>query len=191
MCKNKYTMLILIGGMSMSNGIEFVVPSVKYLSSYAEAVKEYEENNVKTYSFSNPNQCDIFDKFQRYGTGKNIPESHVPSSYFWLTENDEFIGEVSIRHRLTDELLRRGGHIGYGVKYSKWNNGYGTELLHQALLKAKYMNLHEVLITCNDDNIGSAKVIEKNGGLLENKLENIVDGKQILTRRYWIYISNC
>ncbi|WP_446899870.1 GNAT family N-acetyltransferase [Clostridium sp. LBM24168] len=95
-----------------------------------------------------------------------------------------------MRHKLTDELLKRGGHIGYGVRYSKWNKGYGTELLRQALLKSKSMNLHDVLITCNDDNIGSSKIIEKNGGLLENKLENKVNGKQILTRRYWIHIFN-
>ena len=71
-----------------------------------------------------------------------------------------------------------------------WSEGYGTELLLQALLKTMSMNLYDVLITCNDDNIGSAKITKKNGGLLENKLENIVDGKQILTRRYWIHISD-
>ena len=113
----------------------------------------------------------------------------MPSNYFWLIEDSEFIGEVSIRHILNDALLLHGGHIGYGVRYSKWNKGYGTELLHQALLKAKAMNLNDVLITCNDDNIGSIKIIEKNGSLLENKIENVVDGKRILTRRYWIHIS--
>lgn len=174
--------------MIMFNKIELVVPSVEYFSSYVEAIKEYEQNNVQSYGFSNPNQCDIFDKFQRYRTGNNIPENRVPSNYFWLIENGEFIGEVSIRYKLTDELLRCGGHIGCGVRYSKWNKGYGTELLHQALLKAKSMNLHDVLITCNDDNIGSSKIIEKNGGLLENKLKNMVDGKQILIRRYWVHI---
>lgn len=176
--------------MIISNRAELIVPSVEYFSSYVEAIKEYEQNNVQTYDFSNPSQCDIFDKFQCYRTGSNIPENHVPSNYYWLIENGEFIGEVSIRHKLTDELLRRGGHIGYGVRHSRWNKGYGTELLRQALLKAKSINLYDVLITCNDDNIGSAKVIEKNGGLLENKLENVVEGKQILTRRYWIHISD-
>lgn len=175
----------------MSNIAELVMPSVEYFSSYVEAIKEYEQNNVITYSFSNPNKYDIFDKFQRYRTGNNIPENCVQSDYFWLIENGEFIGEVSIRHKLNDELLRRGGHIGYGIRYSKWNKGYGNELLRQALLKAKSINLTDVLITCNDDNIGSAKIIEKNGGLLENKLKNIVDGKQVLTRRYWIHISDC
>lgn len=173
----------------MSDRIELVVPSAEYLFSYVEAIKEYEQNDVRAYSFTNPDECDIFDKFQRYRTGHNIPENHVPSDFFWLIENSVFIGEVSIRHKLTENLLLYGGHIGYGIRYSKWNKGYGTELLRRALSKAMSMNLFDVLITCDDDNRGSAKIIEKNGGLLENKLENMVDGKRILTRRYWIHIS--
>ncbi|MGH4119555.1 GNAT family N-acetyltransferase [Clostridium sp.] len=55
---------------------------------------------------------------------KEYEQNNVPSNYFWLIDNSEFIGEVSIRHKLTDELLRRGGHIGYGVRYSIWNKHY-------------------------------------------------------------------
>ena len=50
------------------------------------------------------------------------------------------------------------------------------------------MGLEKVLITCNKDNFGSAKVIEKNGGVLENIVENIIEGKKIYTKRYWIEI---
>ena len=99
---------------------------------------------------------------------------------------EEFIGEISIRHNLTDSLLRYGGHIGYGIRYSKWNSGYGTKMLALALKKAKHMGLNKVLITCDEDNIGSAKVIENNGGILENIIENIIEGKKIYTKRYWI-----
>ena len=38
----------------------------------------------------------------------------------------------------------------------------------------------------DDDNIGSYKVIENNGGVLENKIENEDKGEKFLTRRYWI-----
>ena len=45
--------------------------------------------------------------------------------------------KISIRHRLTDDLKRYGGHIGYDVRYSEWNKGYGTLMLRLALEKAK------------------------------------------------------
>ena len=44
-------------------------------------------------------------------------------------------------------------------------------------------------MTCDDDNIGSSKVIENNGGILENKVENEDGDETFLTRRYWINIE--
>ena len=82
--------------------------------------------------------------------------------------------------------MKYGGHIGYGIKYSKWNLGYGTKMLSLALKKAKQMGLNRILITCDEDNIGSSKVIENNGGVLENIIENSINGNKIYTKRYWI-----
>jgi len=85
--------------------------------------------------------------------------------------------------------LRFGGNIGYGVRYSRWNEGIGKEMLRQALKYAKEnLQLSKVLITCNDDNYGSQCVIEKNGGILQDKIENIIDGNKRITRRYWIIL---
>lgn len=81
-------------------------------------------------------------------------------------------------------MSRYGGHIGYGVRFSRWNQGFGTQMLALALEEANKLGLSKVLITCDDDNIGSARVMEKNGFLLSDKVENTVDGRSILTRRY-------
>ena len=84
-------------------------------------------------------------------------------------ERDYFIGEVSIRHRINSSLERYGGHIGYGVRYGEWNKGYGTLMLKYALEKAFELGLDKILITCNDDNTGSYRVMEKNGFKLRDK----------------------
>ena len=76
-------------------------------------------------------------------------------------------------------------HIGYGVRYSEWNKGYGTRMLALALERAKALGLSRVLITCNDDNLASARVMEKNGFTLEDTIPVTRDGETILTRRYW------
>lgn len=65
--------------------------------------------------------------------------------------------------------------------------GYGKAILK--LVLDQYKDLIEedkILITCDDDNIGSYKIIEANGGILENKVENEDAGEKFLTRRYWI-----
>jgi predicted acetyltransferase len=100
---------------------------------------------------------------------------------------NKLIGIIHIRIKLTDNLLRYGGHIGYAVNPKYWNMGYGKKML--ALCLAKHKDLIEedrILITCDADNIGSYKIIESNGGILENIVENEEDGEHFFTRRYWI-----
>ena len=86
-------------------------------------------------------------------------------------------------------MLRFGGNIGYGVRISEWGKGLGTTMLAEALKYAgEVVGLERALITCNDNNIASARVIEKNGGRLQDVITNIVDGVTRRTRRYWINI---
>lgn len=168
------------------NMLKLLLPEKSFLSDYKKAIKEYEENKVDTYYFSIPEKYDIFEKFNNYRLGVNLPSNRVPSITYWLIEKEEFIGEVVIRPRLNDTLLKYGGNIGYGIRYSKWNQGYGTRMLKLALVEAKKLGMDRVLITCDEDNYGSEKVIINNGGVLENIIENMIEGKVIYTKRYWI-----
>ena len=170
--------------------MKLILPNKKYYSSYVEAIKEFYKHKVDTYQFLDVSKYDIFEKIENFRTGKNIPINYVNATYLWLVEGDEFIGEVAIRHELTGSLLCFGGNIGYGIRWSKWNNGYGTIMLSLALKYAKeVIGLNKVLITCNDNNLGSACIIEKNYGLLQDKIINVIDGVERTTRRYWIEIK--
>lgn len=96
-------------------------------------------------------------------------------------EKNYFIGEIAVRHRLNDALSLRGGHIGYVIRSAEWGRGYGTLMLKLALEKARERGLDRVLITCDDRNVASARVMEKNGFSLSDKIE----AEGTLTRRYW------
>jgi predicted acetyltransferase len=115
-----------------------------------------------------------------------IPPGRVPMSDYWLIDGDEYIGRLSLRHELNDELLLWGGHIGYQIRPSKRRRGYGKEILRLGLVKARELGLHRVLVTCDEDNTGSRKIIEHNGGQLENIIE--VDDSPVRKMRYWIDI---
>lgn len=166
--------------------MRLVYPSAKYLKSYQDAFIEYKAHHVDTYMFDDITQIDVIKKYYNYRKGINLKPNRVAQTTYWLVDRNMFIGEIGIRHELNDSLKERGGHIGYGIRYSCWGKGYGTKMLSLALQKAKQMGLNRVLITCNNDNYSSAKVIENNNGHLENIIECVVDGKKILTRRYWI-----
>ncbi len=167
--------------------IKLIVPTEEYLQSYKEAYDEYADNGVSAYSFTDSASCDIFAKFDRYRNERDLPPDRVGEDKFWLVDDEKayFIGEIAVRHRLNDALRQRGGHIGYGVRYSEWNRGYGTKMQGRALEKAKELHMSPVHISCNYDNLASARVMEKNGFALGDTVIVSVDGKDLLTRRYW------
>ncbi|MBR6413933.1 MAG: GNAT family N-acetyltransferase [Oscillospiraceae bacterium] len=115
-------------------------------------------------------------------------QGKIPSSTFFLldADRDRLLGAVNIRHKLNDALLQRGGHIGDGVRPTERRKGYATEMIRLALAECKKLGIDRVLITCDKDNVGSAKSIVKNGGVLENEYIH-TDGK--IVQRYWIELG--
>jgi predicted acetyltransferase len=97
----------------------------------------------------------------------------VPVTELWFVDESEYLGTVIIRHHLTPALEREGGHIGYHVVPGHRRRGHATRMLAQALVVCQQLGLRQVLVTCAVDNLGSRRVIEANGGVLDW----IVDGE--------------
>jgi predicted acetyltransferase len=117
--------------------------------------------------------------------GENLPANHVPSTFLFAFDGTRIVGRVSIRHSLNPDLERVGGHIGYVVVPEYRRQGYATAILRQSLQIARQkLGLTRVLVTCDDDNVGSINTIEKNGGVLESIVASR-DG-DTPKRRYWI-----
>lgn len=114
--------------------------------------------------------------------GRSLDDDWVESSWLLAEVGGEVVGRSSIRFELNEFLLSEGGHVGYAVRPGHRRRGYATEILRQSLVVARAGGVQEVLVTCDEDNVGSAKAIETNGGLLENTVD--VDGVRL--RRYWI-----
>jgi predicted acetyltransferase len=106
------------------------------------------------------------------------PEGFVPSTTLWWIDGDDYLGRIAIRHRLTPELLDYAGHIGYDVRPSARRRGHATAMLARALPVAAALGIDRALITCDEDNIGSRKVIESNGGQFE--------GQRGIKLRFWV-----
>ena len=130
-----------------------------------------------------------FDYYLENLERKVEQDGRVPDSVFFCldVDRDIFVGAVNIRHYLNESLLFTGGHIGDGIRPSERRKGYATAMIGLALEECKKLGIHRVLMTCDKDNIGSAKSILNNGGVLENEVVN-EDG--VLEQRYWITLSD-
>jgi predicted acetyltransferase len=97
------------------------------------------------------------------------PAGFVPSTTLWWVSDNEYLGRIAIRHRLTPRLRDYGGHIGYDIRPSARRHGHATAMLAAALPAAHALGIDPALITCDEDNIASRKIIETNGGTLEDQ----------------------
>ena len=94
------------------------------------------------------------------------------------------MGMSRLRHGLVPHLKKEGGHIGYHIRPSERNQGYGTRILGLTLDKARELGLSEVRVTCDQDNIASVRVIEKNGGRKTGEAISERTGNRV--NQYWI-----
>jgi predicted acetyltransferase len=171
--------------------MQLVAPSIYYKEQYLQALEEGKDETGDT-RLNQPEDNQSFEEYVQMlnnrAKGLQFPLGYVPETIFWLVDNNEVIGRVSIRHTLTDHLRKIGGHIGYYIRPSKRKMGYGKKILELALQKAKEIGLSKALVTCDEDNIGSQKIIEANSGVLQDIIEK-EKGKP-KTRRYWIIIKS-
>ena len=116
--------------------------------------------------------------------GADVPPGRVPATFLLAEVDGAIVGRVSIRHELNDYLERFGGHIGYAVRPAHRRRGYGRAILRQSLDVARSVGLSRVLLTCDDTNAASVRIIESCGGLLEDVVA-ADEGERL--RRYWIH----
>lgn len=165
---------------------------VKPNLSYADEIIKYKEESLAESPIINGSAgLDRFssievwlEELKKRSCEDTVPKGLVPSStYLAVREKDNYIvGMIDIRHYLNEYLTQVGGHIGYGVRKTERNKGYAKQMLKLALEKCKELKIKKVLITCDEDNIASEKVILSANAKLED-IRN-VDGEN--KKRFWI-----
>ncbi len=126
---------------------------------------------------------EVLDEVAREAAGHDLPPGRVRADFLLAEVDGTVVGRVSIRYALTDFLRRVGGHVGYAVGPEFRRRGHATQILRQSVERLRAAGVDRVLVTCDDDNVASARTIEACGGRLEDVLE--VEGGPA-KRRYWI-----
>ncbi|HET9499323.1 MAG TPA: GNAT family N-acetyltransferase [Marmoricola sp.] len=164
----------------------FVRPDVRFRASYLAAMAEYADEGRggdgsgighdldrygATWATEDGFAAFVDDKL-REAVDQPRP-GWVHNTNLWWVDGpegaEEYVGRMSIRHRLNDGLLELGGHIGYDVRRSRRRRGHATAMLREALPVARRLGIGKALVTCDSDNVASRRVIEANGGVLEDQ----------------------
>lgn len=173
------------------NRLKLVLPTPEYKEELMEYKREFIENGDSMDGTAGLRTAETFEDWYNAFCDnlkeETVRDGLVPSTtYMAISINDgRLIGMIDIRYRLNDYLLNFGGHIGYSIRKSERKQGYATEMLALGLAECVKLNIKKVLITCDKDNVASAKTIINNGAKLENEIPE-GDG---ITQRYWITLD--
>jgi len=175
----------------MKENLRLIKPIDSLENEYLDMLLEWKQSGEELIPWSlnldTTNFHLMIESLNGYSKGIGLPDGFVECSTYWLVnKSNKVLGAIDIRHKLNDFLLFRGGHIGYGIRPSERMKGYAGIMLSLALKQCEIIGISKVLITCLKNNIGSAKTIIKNQGILES--EDKDNGK--IFQRYWIDLKN-
>lgn len=169
--------------------LQLIRPDMTYKKQIVEMMDEWSATGEKIIPWplrriDYHNFGEYLSDFNRETCEPSVAGVMATTYFAFLKAENKIIGAVNIRHKLNDSLLHSGGNIGDGVRPTERKKGYATEMISLALEICRDMGMTKVLMTCDKSNIGSAKSILKNGGVLENEYEE----NGILEQRYWIVL---
>lgn len=165
--------------------IRLVKLSEQYKDQLFEMMDEWTRVDEKIVPYAiRKNDYHDFEYYLENLEIKEEMDGKVPDTTLFCLDEDRniFVGAVNIRHYLNEAMLLNGGHIGDGIRPSERRKGYATKMIGLALEECKKLGLDKVLMVCDKNNVGSAKSIMNNGGVLENEV--VVNG--VTEQRYWI-----
>ena len=155
------------------------------IASYRKAMQDAGSSMDGTSGLSNYDDPAAWLAHVRIMEDEATCPAHFVTSTLYVAVragDGRIVGMIDLRHRLNDFLAKIGGHIGYSVRPDERRKGYAKAMLRLVLNEARERGIDRALVTCDDDNIGSARTIEANGGVLECIAQH--EGETI--RRYWI-----
>ena len=149
--------------------LQLIPPTERYRETFLSALREFQREGLPWWTGGDLEIADRdFAGFvaKKRADSNRRTETSVPTTHLWALAEEQFVGRISLHHELNDALRVEGGHIGYDTVPSFRGRGVATEMLRQVLPVARALGLTAVLVTCDDTNAASIRVIEKNGGSL-------------------------
>lgn len=170
--------------------------SIKRKEEAIDYIKEHQKYNSTPAGTSGldddyENYEEWLEKLESMSKIETCPTNRcLGIQYFLIRENDDkLVGTLNLRWNLNEWMLNYGGHIGYGIRPTERRKGYNKINLYLGLLKAQELGIDKVLVTADNDNLGSIKTIKALDGILENEVTSYENNDKMI-ERYWIDVDS-
>lgn len=176
--------------------IKLIRPTLEYSDAIMEIRREFLENDRINYIHGGgdlqeyDNVKDWLKHVEEIRSPETCPKGSVDSDIYLAirTDDNRVIGIADLRHHINHPILGTwGGHIGYSVRPSERRKGYARIILHLILDECIKLGIHEVLLTCGENNVASEKTIISEGGVYEKTV--LAEQLNINMKRYWIKLD--
>ncbi len=170
--------------MAAMDTLELISPTLELADAYLDMCREEIADDDRLSGVLPTTLDEVASILQRWQEQERIGDEStggVRQSTYWLVSNgSRVLGSSTLRRSLPPASERTAGHIDYGIRPSERRKGYGTALLALTLAKAREAGMREAVVTCRRGNTASARVIERNGGVLLGESVRPADGAPIL-----------
>jgi len=175
--------------------LQFVLPHERYRESFLCAYEELSDAQKSDWIYLGPDGSAelIYKRFEEYVAmlhdREQIPPPHfVRGRTYWAIDGNDVVGRIGLRFELNAFLANYGGHIGYIVRTSARRRGVASAMLAHVLATPEAKRIGKLLLTCDEDNAASERVIRKNGGVYESMV--YPEGRCLGKKRFWISVGD-
>ncbi len=168
----------------LRGNMEITKADIGHAELFKNYAKDCVQEGLELYDEAKLDSHAYLKKRIAYSEGKELPAGWAPISTYFYIESGIICGSIRFRHGTNEYIENVIGHIGYDTLLRARGRGVATKMLRWIV---NNIIEHRVIITCDEDNTASSRVIEKCGGEENSWILHRIGDAMYVYKVFFIY----